>query len=413
MKNDLGIEEIKNRVDANFGEQVNFLSSLVKEGSVNEDRGCDNGLVEFGVAKLIRFQLKKMGVGAKFLRAKKSRPNVVAVWGNVRARKSMALVGHMDTSRPVFGDENEWFSGLVSSGKLYGVGALDMKGTLSAYIFALKALLDLKIEPAGQLRLAFTVDAKKEKPSELGLKFLVKKGFRASVAILGKLGTDKIAVGHRGGYRFRLVTRGEAVNTGRRAWEEGRRGKNAVLLMTKIIRKLSTFDLPFRSAKAFPGRVPVFTFPTKIVGGKSVDMVPDTCEAWGDVRLLPGNTDNQVKIWVEEKLADMTGVEFELFDELYVPPMEIEKTNKLVQFLQENAGDVLGKKPRLEGCGPWNEAWMLTCLADTPCIAGFGPDGSEWNSAEEREWVDLESLRQVTEIYARTIWQYLGDTREK
>jgi acetylornithine deacetylase/succinyl-diaminopimelate desuccinylase-like protein len=413
MKKEIGAREITKQIEVNFEEQVKFLSSLVKEASINDDCGNENGPVEFGVARLIRGQLRKMGVMAKYFRAKKSRPNVVAVWGNVRARKSLALVGHMDTSKPLFGDREEWFSGQVSSGKLYGAGALDMKGTLSAYVFALKALLDLGIQPAGQLKLAFTVDAKREKPSELGLKFLTKKGFRASGAILGKLGTDKIAIGHRGGYRFKMVTQGEAVNTGRRAWEEGRKGKNAILSMAKIIRKLSHFDLPYRPAKAFPGRVPVFTFPTKILGGKSVDMVPDLCEAWGDVRLLPGNTDMQVKIWIEEKLLGMSDIVYELVDELYVPPMEIEKTNKLVQMLLEQASEVLGKKPRLEGCGPWNDAWMLTCLADTPCIAGFGPDGSEWTSVDEREWVDLSSLKKVTEVYARTVWQYLGDISAK
>jgi acetylornithine deacetylase/succinyl-diaminopimelate desuccinylase-like protein len=54
---------------------------------------------------------------------------------------------------------------------------------------------------------------------------------------------------------------------------------------------------------------------------------------------------------------------------------------------------------------------MLTSLADTPCIAGFGPDGSEWTSVDEREWVDLASLQKVTEVYARTIWKYLGEIK--
>jgi len=413
MKQRIGTKEIQKRVEVNFDEQVEFLSDLVKQTSVN----CEDNSgkpIELGVARLIKSKLIGMGLPAKYFRARKNRPNVVVTWGNVRARKSLALVGHMDTDKPLFGDEKVWYSGHISGNCLYGAGVLDMKGSLSVYIYALKAVLDLGMEPLGQLKLAFTVDGKNPRPSELGLKFLVKKGFKANGAILGKMGTDKIAIGHRGGYRFKITVYGEAVNTGRRAWEEGKRGRNAILGMAKIIRKLSNFDLPFRSAKAFPGRVPVFTFPTKMVGGRAMDVVPDLCEAWGDVRLLPGNTDVQVKMWIEEKLADLNDVSWELEDELYTPSMEIDKTNKLLLLLQEQASDVLKKKPRLEGCGPWNEAWMLSCLADTPCVAGFGPDGQEGGaSVDEQESIDLSSLKHITEIYARVIWKYLGDVRDK
>lgn len=412
MKLDEVLEQIGNNVDNNFEEQVGFLQSLVRQPSVNE-KGTDNKVEEIGVARLIKHKLISMGVGAKYLRAKKDRPNVLAIWGPVRSRRSLALVGHMDTAQPIHEEETSWFSGQVGNGRLYGAGALDMKGSLSAYIYALKALIDSGVEPQGQLKLAFTVDGKNGGTSNIGLKFLVKKGLKATAALLAKPGTDKIAIGHRGGYRFKVVTYGEAVNTGRRAWEEGKKGKNAIWAMMKITKRLSGFDLPYRQAKAFPGRLPVFTFPTRIAGGKSVDIVPDECVAWGDVRLLPGNTDTQVKMWIEEKLADMTDVNWELIDEAYTPSMEIERTGKFVQMLHAQAQKVLGYKPRLEGCGPWNEAWVLSLEADTPCIAGFGPEGQDGADEKEQEWVDLESLREVTKIYARTICSYLGDNRTK
>ena len=89
--------------------------------------------------------------------------------------------------------------------------------------------------------------------------------------------------------------------------------------------------------------------------------------------------------------------------------MEIDRANKLVQVLADQAMKVMGEKPRVEGCGPWNEAWMLTSLADTPCIAGFGPEGQEGTDPNEQEWVDIESLKRVTEVYAKMIYHYLGD----
>jgi len=308
-------------------------------------------------------------------------------------------------------DKSSWFSAKIAGNKMYGTGILNMKASLSSYIFALKALMDLKMNPVGKLKLVFTVDGMAETTSELGLKYLVRKGLKGNSALLAKPEMNKIAIGHRGGYRFKLVTYGEAVNTGRRVWERGERGKNAILDMSRVIRVLSDFDLPYKPAKAFPGRCPVFTFPTKIAGGKGVSVVPDMCEAWGDVRLLPGNTNMQVKMWVEEKLSTLKGVNWELFDEFYVPAMEIERGEKLVQILLEQATRELKHKPKVEGCGPWNDAWVLTA-SDTPCIAGFGPEGQE-GSDDEGEWVDLDSVKIFTKILASSVWQYIEDLRDK
>ncbi len=407
----LSVKKISDRVEKNFVKEVGFLASLVKQKSVNEIGTPRSSAVEVGVARLIRKQLVSMGLKARYLRAHKSRPNVISEWGSVRARKSLILTGHMDTDVPVGVDKSSWFSAKVMNNRMYGAGVLNMKASLVSYIFALKALMDLKMNPVGRLKLVFTVDGTAEITSNLGLKYLVRKGLKGNAALLAKPEMNKIAIGHRGGYRFKLVTYGEAVNTGRRVWERGERGKNAILDMARVIRVLSDFDLPYKPAKAFPGRSPVFTFPTKIVGGRMVSVVPDMCEAWGDVRLLPGNTDMQVKMWMEEKLSSLKGVNWKLFDEFYVPAMEIERGEKLVQILLEQAEKELKYRPKIEGCGPWNDAWVLTC-ADTPCIAGFGPEGQE-GSDEENEWVDLGSVKSFTKILANSIWLYLQDLRDK
>jgi len=408
MPKEIKVSELKRidkQVEKNFKNQTSFLESLVKQKSVNPDRlGYENSSEE-GMARVIRGKLREMGVVSRYLRCKKKRPNLVVSWGPTRSRKSLALVGHMDTDEPIGENKTQWYSGEVKDGKMYGTGVLDMKASLSAYVFALKALKDLKIELDGKLKLAFTVDGKSEISSKLGLQYLVKKGFGAKVALLAKPGTDKIAVGHRGGYRFKINVKGEEVDTGRKAWEKGARGRNAITDMHKIIVCLGGFDLPFKPARAFPGRVPVFTFPTKIVGGRVVNMVPGKCAAWGDVKLLPGNTHSQVRWWLEGRLENLKNVDWELEDLLYIPAMEVDKTDRWVKLLHEQASVVLGNLPKLEGCGPWNDAWMLT-QTDTPCLAGFGPDGVI--EEDEGEWVDLNSLKQMTQIITRWILVYLG-----
>ena len=386
--------KISSRVERNFTQQVDFLTELAKTSSIYPES-------EAGVAKILRLKLRQLGAKTRYLRARHGHPNLLAVWGAARPKRSLLLVGQMDTAGAALSPV------MVRLGRLTGTGVWDMKATLSAYTYALKALVDVGVKVEGRLKLALTVDGKGEKPSKLGLNFLLNKGLRAKAAILGKPGTGKIAIGHRGGYRFLLTTIGKAVSTGRRAWERGKEGRNAIVDMAKVTRVLSDFELPFKPARAFPGRRPVFTFPTKISGGDRIDVVPERCQAWGDVRLMPGNSDRQVRLWMEEKLAGLSTVKWEVEDLLYVPSVEIERNEPIVQVLAASAREVLGKMPKIEGCGPWNDAWMLI-TKDVPCIAGFGPDGGEDGGAE---WVDLESLRQVTAIYARTIMEYLGEVK--
>lgn len=394
---------IKKIVEDNFDKQVDFLKTLVKTESENPGIEASKKVsVEVEMAKILRGALRDRGVRTRYLRLRPGRPNITGVYGPMRARKSVAFVGHMDTAglktKPAVSD------GVVRGGKMYGRGVLDMKASLAAYIFALEAINKSGIKLEGKIKFAFVADGKAEVPSRFGMSYVLSKGFKAKTAFLSKPGTDKIAIGHRGGYRFCLTTFGEAVNTGRKDWEKGKRGRNAIADMGRVMQALSHFELPFKLARAFPGRQPVFTFPVKIMGGDAIDMVPDVCRAWGDVRLMPGNTDKQVKMWIQDRLGTLPGLKYEMSDILFVPSVEIDKNEPMVVAMAKNAKRVLQKPIKVEGCGPWNDAWMLS-TKDIPCIAGFGPDGGD---GDDGEWVDLDSLKKVTEVFAMSTIDYLG-----
>lgn len=404
--------QISRAVTKNFSEQVSFASMLIKEKSENAytpEHSSPKIPIELKVSGLIYDRLRDVGLSPKRIGVSKKRPNIVCYWGPRRFRKSLILNGHMDTASAGEDYALEPFSGAVRDGKLFGVGAADMKGTLSAYVYAVKALLDVGVRLDGRLILEFVVDEEPGGCSEFGTAFLLKRGIRARAAIIGDPGTSKIAIGTRGGYRFKLKVLGESIHTGRRAWERKEKGRNAIMDMARAVVSLENVEIPFKPARAFPGRSPVFTFPTKISGGRSINSVPDRCIAYGDVRLMPGNSDKQVKIWIREKLSAIAGLSYELEDLLFVPSMEIDKKEEIVELIFSHAKDILKIAPRIEGSGPWNDAWMLV-KNDIPTISGFGPDGDGHHGVDE--WVDLESMKRVTEIYARVIVDYLG-IREK
>lgn len=398
---------IARSVKASFDEEVAFLSSLVKAKSPNPYTLQDSPLhesVEGEMPTLIFEKLREIGLVPRYVGASKERPNVVAEWGEKRGRTTLMLNGHMDTIPPESKDVVAPYSGAVRNGKLYGLGALDMKGALAAYVFAVKALMAAKVKITGKLFLAFVVDEETGACSPYGTQYLLEQGCIPKACLIGEHGSRYVRTGQRGTYRFKIVTRGEAVHTGVSAWERGEIGHNAIVDMARIIEALQNISIPFKPSKMFSARKPMFTFPTKMVGGTSLNVVPASCEAYGDVRLLPGNSDAQVKILIVERLAKL-GVAYEIVDLAYTPAVEIDPHDPLVTAIQRTAKSVLGYTPDAKVSGPGTDGWMLV-KRDIPTVMGFGPDGGGEHG--RGEWVDLESLQRITEVYAKLIYEYLG-----
>lgn len=398
---------IARAVKTSFDEEVAFLSSLVKAKSSNGYTPQDSPLrepVEGEVPTLIFEQLKKIGLMPRYLGASRERPNVIAEWGEKRGRMGLMLNGHMDTIPPEGRDTISPYSGAVRSGKLYGLGALDMKASLAAYVYAVKALITAKVKIKGKLTLAFVVDEESGACSPYGTQYLLDQGCVPKACLIGEHGSQYVRTGQRGSYRFKIMTRGEAIHTGVSAWERGEVGHNAVVDMARIIEALQGIEIPFKPARMFEGRRPMFTFPTKISGGVGLNIVPASCEAYGDVRLLPGNSDAQVKILMVERLQKL-GIDYEIQDLMFVPAVELDIHDQLVITLQKTIKSVLGYLPEARVSGPGTDGWMLV-KRDIPTIMGFGPDGGGEHG--RGEWVDLLSLQKITEVYARFIVDYLG-----
>jgi acetylornithine deacetylase/succinyl-diaminopimelate desuccinylase-like protein len=283
-----------------------------------------------------------------------------------------------------------------------------MKASLSAYVFALKAIKESGINLDGRLILEFVVDEEPGAFSDLGTKYLLSRGIKAKAAIIAEPG-PQIGIGHRGGYRFKLTTFGEAIHTGVSAWQKGEKGRSAILDMMKVINALKGIDIPHKPSRIFSGKKPMMTFPTMIKGGTSINSVPDECVAYGDVRLMPGNSNKQVRILIEEKLSSIEGLKYTIDDLLYVPSVEIDEKEEIVEVLDDQYKTITKTPPTIEGVGPWNDAWMLV-NNDIPTITQVPLKGGGAHGKDE--WVDLKSLQQLTEILARTAVSYLGTRRK-
>lgn len=406
MKTQAALSQV---ITAHFDQEVAFLQRLVRARSANPytpDTSASDVPVEKEVAVLTQQEIQRCGFTANLVGVTPERPNVVSSFpASGGTGKTLILSTHMDTVEPTGYTRDPW-GAQIEGGRLYGVGAADAKAQIAAMIYAVYAIRDAGITPAGQVVLGFVVDEEPGACSRFGTRYLLEEGLlNGDAAIIGEPGNNQISIGHRGLYRFRLRIRGEATHTGRKAWEQKRQGRNAILDMARVALALAAMPLSAATSEAYPGRKSILTFPTLIRGGTGINVVPDLCEAYGDVRLLPGLSAASVKESIKEQLGALSVETYQLDDLLVVPPAETHPLAEIVQILARAAARMTRVHPPIAGSGPACDGWMFTTRG-IPTICGYGVSCGGVHGADE--WVDLESLRTLTEIYAQTILAYLG-----
>lgn len=398
-------QKIIEEIEKSKKEQVEFLQKLVQTKSVNLNmddptKSSPYDPIELEIAELIFDKLKKIGLSPKFESVSSSRPNVVCEFG--KGKKTLIFNGHMDTVPPSQGYDFNPFLGFIKKGKLFGAGALDMKSALCCYIYMAKALLKFEKELKGRICLQFVIDEEPMAASHFGTRYLLEKGYTGNAAIVGEPGTRKITIGNKGGYRFKVEIMGDAIHTGSREWEQKKAGLNAILEMERVINALQDFKFPLKKHSVFPGRKNVLTFPTLIKGGKSINMVPDSCVAFGDSRILPGIKREYMENGIK-RILNKLGVKYKLTTIVYVPAVFAKPTELIVQTLKNNTKKILKKEPITEGSGPWSDMWMFI-ERGIPAV-NFGCDGEGMH--DKNEYVEIKSVIDVTKIYALTALDFL------
>ena len=398
-------------IEERFSEEVFFLQQLVQSRSSNSftpEHSPPDAPVEAQVAALIHEQMLSLGFPAELHGVSPQRPNVVCSLPgtDAPAGKTLILTTHMDTVVPSAAYTRDPFGAEIDGGRLYGLGAADAKAQIAAFIYAVLALRRAGVRLKGNLTLAFVVDEESGASSPYGTRFLLERSIIAGdAAIVGEPGNRKIATGHRGVYRFRVRTHGETVHTGLKEWEEGTKGHNAAVDMARLALSLTQCALPYTASPSFPGRRPVLTFPTLIQGGNAVNTVPALCEAYGEVRLLPGTSQDDIEQVITDCLNQEAGITYELETVAYVPSAEVSRESEIVQTVAAAVEDITGHQLRLEGGGPACDGWMFIARG-IQAVCGYGVENGGVHGPDE--WVDIASLRTVTNVYAQTIIRYLG-----
>lgn len=379
---------------------VDLLSELVQTPSANPPGE------EKEISQLVAAKLRGIGIQVQQVAAEPHRPNVIATLKGIGNGTSLVLNTHMDTVPP--GDREDWtfdpFSAEIKDGKLYGRGACDNKGSLTAMIIAAKALREADITLEGDLMLTAVVD--EETGGEKGTQYLVEKHLiKGDMAIAcGVSNLDTIYTASRGGIRLEIITKGKLAHAAM-----PHLGINAVEKMAKVILAVKELKLKHTPHKLLGG--PTIAPGTMIEGGVKTNMIPNTCKASFDIRTVPGQSFDEVLNEIRECLDQLKQSDPQLHTDIRVlrltEPAEISEDEEIVQVARNVTTRITGKKPMITGIPGATDARFLINRARIPTIVDFGP-GKLDQCHVANEHIEIDQVVAAAGIYALIALEVCG-----
>lgn len=359
------------------------------------------GVLEADCADWIENRLRGMGLEPQRHTVEPGRDNVsVVVEGRDRTAPRFVLVSHMDTVPIGSGWTRDPLGGEIDGGRIYGRGACDMKAGLALSLGLIEALTVTGTVPAADVVAFFTVD--EEAPGMLGVHQLVADGLVRP--------DDQILAPEPSGMRLRISQMGlrwlTLEVTGRMA-HAGRAhlGINAAHIMSHIIVDLeSAFEaLPFDDE--ILGR-PRFTCGV-IAGGVSTNVVPATCTAELDLRIVPPLVPEDAVTMVERVAADVVrrydGASFTVRAlGARRPPVRASDDSKIVRSIRESYERVSGRLPEVGGADgheAYTDSAMIAALTGSTSSTVLGPGATDQAHTAD-EFVAIEDL----ELGSSLLW---------
>ncbi len=361
-------------------ELARLTSELVAIDSVNPSL-VPGGAGETEIARFVAAWLGEAGLDVEVLEPTAGRPSVVAVARGSGGGRSLLLNAHLDTVGTA-GLEVP-LSGRIDGGRLYGRGALDMKGSLAAIMLAGRDAARLGLR--GDVLVTAVAD---EEAGSIGTEAVLER-FRADAAIVAEPTWLRLAVAHGGFVGFEITVTGRAAHGSR-----PERGVDAIVRMGRVLVGLEQLDRRLQSGPPHPLLGTGSVHASVIEGGQEMSSYPERCTLLGERRTRPGETTADV----ESELADILDAagdgDPDFQADVRVPfarsAYELARDEPFVELVRRCAGD-----PELVGMPFWADSGLFGA-AGIPTVL-FGPGGEGLHETEE--WVELADLERCLGVY--------------
>lgn len=324
---------------------------------------------------------------------------------------TLLLNGHVDVVPP--GDEKLWsdppFAGVVRDGRIYGRGALDMKGPLMAGLFAMRAVRDAGVSLAGTVRLQSVVG---EEDGGLGTLATLLRGYEGDGAIVMEPTELVVAPVQAGCLNFRVRVPGRAAHGAVR--EEGVSAFEKLFLIYDALRELEGRRNERAAADPLFMRYRI-PFPISIGtmhGGDWASSVPDHATMEGRMGVRPDEEMDEAR--AELEAAVTTATTTDPFLREHPPTVEwwggrflaarTDPAHPLVETVRASAVATSGGAVAVEGVPFGADAGLLRRVGDVPTVL-YGA-GDIRRAHRPDEWVAVAELEAMARTLAVTIVRF-------
>jgi acetylornithine deacetylase/succinyl-diaminopimelate desuccinylase-like protein len=384
---------------------VDFTGKLISTPSMTPP-GDESRVAAVILEKLDALSLN----GACVLSEVSERPNVLFRLRGTTGSPTLLYIAHTDT-KPVGEARDQWVTDPLEptcrDGKLYGLGAADMKAAVAAFIYAAAALRH--VGPLrGDLLLALVAD--EEGGGRYGAEYLAKTcGLKADMALIGeppgiRREWEYLHIGSRGLCCFNIRVRGTQMHS---SLSDHLPSVNASVKLAEVMLKLNDgLKLTFDRHPLSPIGVTV-NVGVQMKGGVYFGVYPGSAEFGTDIRTLPGMTRETVVSNIRECIENMQRadpslvIDFELLKPPldWIAPTEVEPDLPIVQALARASKEVLGHCPPFSIYPAATDAPKFQLTAGIPTVPAFGA-GMISLAHGPNEWVGVQSITDACKIYA-------------
>ncbi|MBI2193286.1 MAG: M20 family metallopeptidase [Planctomycetes bacterium] len=345
---------------------------------------------EAAMADYVQSFLRSFGADTERQEVLPGRPNVIGRLEAGPKAPTLMLEAHMDTVLV----ENMTippFDPVVRGGRLYGRGSCDTKASLASMLVAMKRLARGAGRPRLNLVLAATMD---EEFQFTGITHALQRGVRGDLGVCGEPTDLDLVIAHKGAVRWKIHTAGRSTHSSR--CDDG---VNAIYRIARIVTALERYhEMVLRPRPAHP----LVGGPTlsvgRVLGGQTVNTVPDWSYIEIDRRLIPGEMPDQALADVEDYLRRQQEIDFDFRMEtpfMKSPPMEISEQERVVQTAAAACRAINGRS-RAVGV-PYGTDASKMVAAGIPTVI-FGP-GNILQAHSADEYVEARQVELAAHIH--------------
>lgn len=321
--------------------------------------------------------------------------------------KSILLDGHIDTV--AVADPTLWthepFSAEIDGTRIYGRGAADMKGALSAMI-ASASWLSQDSRPAGDI---YVTGTNVEETAEGCTLLHILNEIKPDLVIIGEASMLNLNIGQRGRGEIVIRTAGRSAHS-----SNPEVGINAVYKMMKLLSAIRSIPAPHHEILG-NGIMELTDIISSPYPGASV--VPESCTVTFDRRLLTGETQDSVLGQIETLIAKLQAEDPQFRAEAFIAGEDIgfytgekihhtrfapawcldcEKHSELINTALDALRSA-GLSPKVSSYQFCTNGSASAGILGIPTI-GFGPC-AESQAHVVDEYIEIDQLKKAAEGY--------------